>query len=166
MITPLDIQNKVFTKTIRGYSPKAVNAFLNEILEDYEKMYKENIEHKDRIIMLTDQIRKFNTMEETLKNTLIIAQKTAEEVAQNARSKADLIIGSAEDEGKRIIDKSKEDVKNVKDDYDQLRKEMYIFKTRYESFLQSQLITLKDYYNEAESFLGGEVSSSKDNQGA
>lgn len=166
MITPLDIQNKVFSRSFRGYSPKAVNSFLNEILEDYEKMYKENIEYKDRISMLSDQIRQYNTMEETLKNTLIIAQKTAEEVAMNARSKADVIIGNAEDEGKKIVERTKDEVKDIKNDYDQLRKEMYIFKTRYESFLQSQLLSLKDYYKVEDQFLGLEVNSVKEDQGA
>ncbi|MDY0256945.1 DivIVA domain-containing protein [Gudongella oleilytica] len=166
MITPLDIQNKVFSRSFRGYSPKAVNSFLNEILEDYEKMYKENIEYKDKISMLTDQIRQYNTMEETLKNTLIIAQKTAEEVALNARSKADLIIGNAEDEGRRLIEKTKEEVRDIKDEYDQLRKEMYIFKTRYESFLQSQSLSLNNYYKEAEEFLITEVNSVREEQGA
>jgi cell division initiation protein len=155
MITPLDIQNKVFSRVVRGYSPKAVNAFLNEIIEDYEQMYKENIEYKDRINLLSDQIRKYNTMEETLKNTLLIAQKTAEEVAINARGKADLIIGSAEDEGRKIVEKSKSDVQNIKEEYEQLKKEMQIFKTRYESFLQSQLITLGDYYRGEEDFIEG-----------
>lgn len=155
MITPLDIQNKVFSRVVRGYSPKAVNAFLNEIIEDYEQMYKENIEYKDRINLLSDQIRKYNTMEETLKNTLLIAQKTAEEVAINARGKADLIIGSAEDEGRKIVEKSKSDVQNIKEEYEQLKKEMQIFKTRYESFLQSQLITLGDYYRGEEDFVEG-----------
>lgn len=155
MITPLDIQNKVFSRVVRGYNPKAVNAFLNEIIEDYEQMYKENIEHKDKINLLTDQIRKYNTMEETLKNTLLIAQRTAEEVAINARGKADLIIGSAEDEGRKIVEKSKSDVQNIKEEYEQLRKEMQIFKTRYESFLQSQLITLGDYYRGEEDFIVG-----------
>ena len=166
MITPLDIQNKVFSRSFRGYSPKAVNAFLNEILEDYEKMYKENIEYKDKIVMLSDQIRQHNTMEETLKNTLIIAQKTAEDVAMNARSKAEIIIGNAEDEGRRIIEKTKDEVKDVKEEYEQLRKELFIFKTRYESFLQAQLLSLQEYYQEAEGFLESDVYSVKEDQGA
>ena len=166
MITPLDIQNKVFSRSFRGYSPKAVNAFLNEILEDYEKMYKENIKYKDKIVMLSDQIRQHNTMEETLKNTLIIAQKTAEDVAMNARSKAEIIIGNAEDEGRKKIEKTKDEVKDVKEEYEQLRKELYIFKTRYESFLQAQLLSLKEYYQEAEGFLESDVYSVKEDQGA
>ncbi|WP_422485204.1 DivIVA domain-containing protein [Gudongella sp. DL1XJH-153] len=147
MITPLDIQNKNFKKTFRGFYPKEVNSFLTEIIDDYERMYKENIEYKDKINMLTDQIRQFQTMEETLKSTLLVAQQAADEVTVNARNKAEIIIENAEDTGRRIIEQSREDVRGIKNEYDYLQKELFIFKTRYESFLKSQLLSLEEYYN-------------------
>lgn len=147
MITPLDIQNKNFKKGFRGFSPKEVNSFLNEMIDDYERMYKENIEYKDKINMLTDQIRQFQTMEETLKSTLLVAQQAADEVTVNARNKAEIIIENAEDTGRRIIDQSREDVRAIKEEYDYLQKELFVFKTRYESFLKSQLMSLEEYYN-------------------
>lgn len=151
MITPLDIQNKVFKRSFWGFKPKDVNAFLNEMINDYEKMYKENIEYKDKIGMLSDQIRQYNTMEETLKSTLLIAQKTAEEVGLNARNKADVIIENAEDTGKQIIYQAREDVRDIKEEYEHLKKEIFIFKTRYESFMKAQLLSLDEFYNEIES---------------
>lgn len=151
MITPLDIQNKVFKRSFWGFKPKDVNAFLNEMINDYEKMYKENIEYKDKIGMLSDQIRQYNTMEETLKSTLLIAQKTAEEVGLNARNKADVIIENAEDTGKQIINQAREDVRDIKEEYEHLKKEIFIFKTRYESFMKAQLLSLDEFYNEIES---------------
>ncbi len=151
MITPLDIQNKVFRRSFWGFKPKDVNAFLNEMINDYEKMYKENIEYKDKIGMLSDQIRQYNTMEETLKSTLLIAQKTAEEVGLNARNKADVIIENAEDTGKQIIYQAREDVRDIKEEYEHLKKEIFIFKTRYESFMKAQLLSLDEFYNEIES---------------
>ena len=80
MITPLDIQNKEFKKSFRGYKESEVDQFLDEIIEDYEKLYKENIELKDKILILTEQIKQYNNLEETLKDTLIVAQSTADEV--------------------------------------------------------------------------------------
>ncbi|MBC7088250.1 MAG: DivIVA domain-containing protein [Tissierellales bacterium] len=147
MITPLDIQNKTFRKSLFGYNKKNVNEFLSETIEDYEKIYRENIEYKDKINMLSEQIRQFNSMEETLKSTLLIAQKTAEEVTLNARKKADLIIEEAENERNTIIQKAHEDVKNIKEEYEFIQKEIYIFKTRLESFLESQKLSLNDFYN-------------------
>lgn len=150
MITPLDIQNKDFKRSIRGYSAKAVDVFLDEVTLDYEKIYKENIELKDKVRLLADQIRQFNTMEETLKNTLIVAQTTADEVTANARVKAENIIQNAEKDGRRLIEKAHEDVRDIKNEYEALKKEIYIFKTRYQSFIQAQLLSLDDFYKDVE----------------
>lgn len=150
MITPLEIQKKEFKKSLFGYSPKDVDSFLDGLLEDYEIMYKENIELKDKVNMLADQIRQYNTLEETLKNTLIVAQTTADEVTGSARHKAENIIEDAEIKGQRIIDQAKEEVKNIKSEYDNLKKEIFIFKTRYQSFIEAQLLSLDEFYENIE----------------
>lgn len=150
MITPLDIQNKVFKKSIRGYDAKSVDIFLDEVIEDYEKIYKENIEFKDKINMLSDQLRQYNTMEETLNKTLIIAQTTADDVVSNARKKADNIIEDAEITSKKLIEEAHNEVKNIKNEYEYLKKEIFVFKTRYQSFIQAQLISLDEFYNKIE----------------
>ena len=56
MITPLDIQNKEFKKVMRGYKESEVDEFLDKVIVDYEKLYKENIELKDKIALLNEQI--------------------------------------------------------------------------------------------------------------
>lgn len=150
MITPLDIQNKEFKRTFRGYNAKSVDIFLDEIIDDYERIYKENIEYKDKINMLSDQLRQYNTLEETLKSTLVVAQTTADEVTGSARHKAENIIENAELTGKKLIDNAREDVRNIKKEYEYLKKEIFIFKTRYQSFIQAQLISLEEFYKEVE----------------
>lgn len=148
LITPLEIQKKEFRKALVGYNAKSVDGFLDETLEDYEAMYKENIELKDKINMLVDQIRQYNTLEETLKSTLIVAQTTADEVVSSARQKAGNIIEDAELKAQKMIDTARDDVKNIKSEYDNLKKEIFIFKTRYQSFIESQLLSLHDFYEQ------------------
>lgn len=150
MITPLDIQNKEFKKTMMGYKTKEVDGYLDFINTDYEKLYKENVELKDKIGVLSDQIRQYNSLEETLKNTLVIAQTTADEVTQSARKKASLIVEEAELNAKNKISNAIDEVKHIKMEYEQLKKEMFVFKARYESFIKSQLSTLEDFYNDFE----------------
>lgn len=150
MITPLDIQNKQFNKSFRGYKDIEVDEFLDEIIEDYEKIYKENIELKDKILILNEQINHYNNLEETLKDTLIVAQNTADEVTQAARQKAENIIADAEIMAKRIIADANDEVKNIKEEYEYLQKEIFIFKTRYKSFIESQLITIDEFYSQIE----------------
>lgn len=150
MLTPLDIQNKEFSKSFRGYKETEVDSYLDEIIIDYEKLYKENIELKDKIAVLSDQLKQYNNLEETLKNTLVVAQGTAEEVTNTAKQKADLIIMEAEGKSRRIIEDAHDEVLKIQKEYEDLRKEIYVFKTRFKSLIEAQLSTLEDYYGEVE----------------
>lgn len=150
MITPLDIQNKEFKKSFRGYKESEVDQFLDDIIEDYENLHRENIELKDKILVLSEQIKQYNNLEETLKETLIVAQGTADEVIGAARQKADLIIEDAENTSRKLIDAANDEVRTIRREYDYLIKEIFIFKTRYKSFIEAQLITLDEFYSKIE----------------
>ena len=147
MITPLDIQNKEFKKALFGYDIVSIETYMDEVLEEYERIYKENTELKDRVEMLSDQIRQYNSMEETLKSTLIVAQTTAEQVALAARQKGDNIIKDAQLKAGEIINDAHKDVENIKVEYENLSKDIFIFKSRYKSFMESQLLSLEDFYS-------------------
>ena len=150
MITPLDIQNKEFKKSFRGYKESEVDQFLDDIIVDYESLYKENLELKDKILVLSEQIKQYNNLEETLKDTLIVAQSTADEVTSSARYKAQLIVEDAEVTAKKLIDAADDEVRNIRKEYEYLKKEIFIFKTRYQSFIEAQLITLDEFYSKIE----------------
>ncbi|MGJ0848666.1 cell division initiation protein [Tissierella praeacuta DSM 18095] len=150
MITPLDIQSKQFKRSLMGYNTKEVDDYLDAINDNYEMLYRENIELKDKIGVLTDQIRQYNNLEETLKSTLVIAQSTADDVTSSARKKAELIIEDAELQAKNRIDEAKNEVRNIMKEYDYLKKEIFIFKTRYESFIKAQLISINEFYKDYE----------------
>ncbi len=150
MITPLDIQNKEFKKSLIGYNTKDVDLYLDSINDNYEKLYKENIELKDKIGILSDQIRQYNNLEETLKSTLVIAQSTADDVTSSARKKAEIIVEDAEIQAKNRINEAVNEVRNIMKEYDYLKKEIFVFKTRYESFIKAQLISLEEFYKDYE----------------
>lgn len=150
LLTPLDIQNKEFKKSLRGYDVKAVDIFLDEVLLDYENVYKENVELKDKVNIFSDQIRYYNTLEETLKETLIIAQTTSEEVISTARAKSKNITDEAEINGEKIIARANDKVREVKQEYEYLKKEMFSFKTRYQTFIEAQLLSLEKFHKEIE----------------
>lgn len=148
MITPLDIQNKEFKKALLGYDIVSVETYLDQVLEEYESIYKENSELKDRVEMLSDHLRQYNSMEETLKSTLIVAQTTADEVIAAARKKGDNIVSDAELKAKEIINKAHKDVEDIKIEYENMTKEIYVFKTRFKSFIETQLLSLDDFYQD------------------
>ncbi len=150
MLTPLDIQNKEFKTAFRGYKEAEVDRFLDEVIMDYEKVYRENLELKDKLVVLADQIKQYEELEETLKETLVVAQSTADELASSSRQKSKLIIEEAEAESRKIINRAYEEVRDIEEQYKFLKKEIFVFKTKFKSFIESQLITIEDFYDSIE----------------
>ena len=139
MLTPLEIQNKIFTRGIRGYKEVEVDEFLDRVIDSYEQVTNENIELKERVRLLQEQIEKYNTIEKTLNETLVVAQSTAQEVAHNANKKAQIIIDQAEDRGRQIVEEANIRAKSVQNEYLESKKELQLFMSKFKSLLQTQL---------------------------
>ncbi|SCX86985.1 DivIVA domain-containing protein [Alkaliphilus peptidifermentans] len=139
MLTPLDIQNKEFKKGLRGYKEDEVDEFLDQLMIDYEKLYKENSELKENVEKVSQKIEQYKTIEETLKNTLVVAQNAAEDLRANALKKSELIIQEAENRAKEIIANAHKETAEINGQYNEVKKQMHIFKTRYKTLLQAQL---------------------------
>lgn len=105
-ITPLDIRHKEFGRSMRGYKDLEVDEFLDEIVEEFERVFNENIDYRDRLEALEEKIEQYKNIEETLQKTLISAQEQAEELKINAKKEADLILRDAELKSRGIINDS------------------------------------------------------------
>lgn len=95
MITSMEIRNQQFHKVMRGLKEEEVHNFLAQIAQDYEKLFAENATLRDQIQKLEFEISKYRKMEETINNSLILAQQTAEDLKQNARREAALMLGES-----------------------------------------------------------------------
>ena len=82
MITPEIIESKEFKKGFRGYNEAEVDIFLDELRDDFEATLKENEALKEKLSMYKDQVGKYSSIEETLKETLITAQSAAEDTTK------------------------------------------------------------------------------------
>ena len=149
MITPLDIENKTFAKqAINGYSTQEVHEFMAELLRDYEKIYKENIEYKDKIQVLNQGIQHYKAIEDTLQNALVVAQGTAETVKANAKVEADNILREAELNARKSVDEIGQRVLEKQLKLEETQKQFDVYKAKMEALLISQLELLKDINNE------------------
>src|SRR5579883_1556002 len=90
-ITPIDIQHKSFKKALQGYDRTEVDQFLDEIIETLEDDAQHIAALQAEVADLKDRISHFKAMEESLQNTLVLAQRTADEVKAAAHKEADLI---------------------------------------------------------------------------
>jgi cell division initiation protein len=144
MLTPLDIENKRLKKGLFGYSEREVEEFLIEIIQDYEAMNKENLELKEENETLRQELEKYRIIEDTLKNTLLVAEKTGEDIKENANAKAENIIKSAEMQATVIINEANAQVMEARKEYQETLKEYSTFRTNLEFQLKAQLEMLKE----------------------
>ena len=145
MLTPLDIENKKFSKQImNGYSVEEVDDFLDELTKDYEKLYKEVADSKNKLEDMQESISKYKNIELTLQNTLVMAQNAADEVREVAKQQADQIISEAQSEAKKQIADLEQEMLLKRKDLEELQKQFDVYKAKMESLLISQLELLKE----------------------
>ena len=145
MITPLDIENKKFSKQMmNGYSVEEVDDFLDELTVDYEKTYKQSSELKTRVDELEKSLLHYKTIEDTLQNTLVMAQTTAEDINKMAQQQADQIIAEANSKAKKSVEELDRQEFELRAKLEEKKKEYELFKSKMERFLLSQLDMLKD----------------------
>lgn len=149
MITPLDIEEKRFSrKRMNGYSVEEVDDFLDELAIDYSKNYKEVSELSAKVEELTKSLEHYKTIEDTLQNTLVMAQATAEETKKLAGQQADQIIREAQATAQQGVEDLKQEIKMKQIELDDIKKQFDIYKAKMESLLISQLELLKDINKE------------------
>ncbi|BAK56658.1 cell division protein DivIVA [Candidatus Arthromitus sp. SFB-mouse-Japan] len=143
-ITPVDITNKEFRKMLRGYDPEEVDEFLDQIVEDYEELFKENSLLKEKINAMNEKIEHYSKIESTIQNTLLLAQNAAEQAKVSSQKEADMVIKHANDSAKKILDKAHTDVVSITQEYDRLKQEFVKFRAKFRNFITVQMDTFED----------------------
>jgi len=138
-ITPVEITNKDFKRTMRGYSTDEVDEFLDDIVEDFEALYRENASLKEKIEGFNEKIQYYGNLEKTLQSTLILAQNTADATKNQAEKEAEHIIENAKGKAQAIIENTNKDNEQLKREYEKYRMEFSSFKMRALNFMESQM---------------------------
>ena len=102
-LTPLDIRHKEFKRGMRGYTEVDVDEFLDNVADEFERVFKENIELSERLDALQEQINHYRNIEETLQKTLVSAQQTAEGVKSSADKESQLILRDADMRARDLV---------------------------------------------------------------
>ncbi len=144
MLTPLDIENKRFTKAIKGYNSNEVDEFLDELTVEYEKLYKENAELRNEVESNKKDLEHYRNVEHTLQNTLVMAQTTAEDIKKMANQQADQILKDAELNAKQAVEDLGRQEFEMRVKLEEMKKKFDMYKAKMEALLISQLEMLKD----------------------
>ncbi len=144
MLTPLDIHNKEFKKVMRGYSVDEVDGFLDEIIRDFEFLFKQNMEYEEALKKSNEQIEYYRSMEDTLQNTMVLAQKMAEESKRNAEKETELVIWEARKKAEQIVGDAHDEVTETIRKVERLKAYEKQIKAKLHSFLHTQIQLVAD----------------------
>lgn len=144
MLTPLDIENKKFSKKLNGYSVDEVDDFLDQVTLEYEKLYKENNEYREEVEQCRKDLEHYRNVEKTLQNTLVMAQTTADDIKNMAQKQADQIIRDAQSEARRSVDELNKQQYEITRKNEEMKKQFEVYKAKMEALLISQLEMLQE----------------------
>ena len=102
-LTPLEIQKQTFSRALKGYNPDEVRAYLHLVAEEIERLLRDVDRFSRENSMLREDLEDHSNRERILKDTLLSAQKVAEDLIGNARKEAELIVKDAELLAERLV---------------------------------------------------------------
>jgi cell division initiation protein len=137
MITPIELQSKTF-KTGIGFDKKDVEYFISSLLGDYETLYKENIELKDKCNVLNEGINYYKTIEKTIQKALVLAEKTAEETKEAARQESHAIKEEARVKAKLILMDAQNELDKIHQQTIQLVRQYEAYKAQFKYLAKTQ----------------------------
>lgn len=144
-MTVLEMETKQFPKRMRGYDPVAVRAFLQEIAIYYEHALTENHQLTEELLGLREEAERFRALEGTLKEALLLAQKSADETRHNAHKEAELILTEAKRQAEQIETTARQNIAHLASEIEalQAKRNALIMETR--SLLLTHLQSLEAF---------------------
>lgn len=145
-ITPMDIAHKEFSRGFRGFNDAEVRDFLEEVSSALEELLGERTQLLQELDALKANLERYHNIEETLQNTLVLAQKTSEEYTNNAKRQAELIVAEAKRKGE-----------TVQGDYARVKAQRDQFLLDYRTFLETHLKRVEEIQRGEGSITGASV---------
>ena len=145
MLTPHDIESKMFKMSFRGYNTAEVDDFLQEICDSYAEIYMENKKYKEQNARLSEAVGQYKSMEDTLQDALNVADISTGEITKNAEGKAELTIKNAEKIAADIIAGAKQKTNAEKQRFNEFQQRVEIYRSKIEDLLKAQMNILDSY---------------------
>lgn len=139
MIRPIDIQEKEFSRAVRGYKEDEVNAFLDEITLDLERLLNELRETKEENSRLVEELERHRGSEGTVVETLEAAKSLMADISSSAEKRADILLKNAELDAELMRKEAREEAESLSRESESLRARFLSFRTKYRQLLEAEL---------------------------
>lgn len=121
-ISPLDIRQQQFSRRLRGFDTEEVDAFLDDVADDYEAVLKENALLKEQLAVAEERSRGLGERERALQETLVTTQRLVEEMKAAGRREAELHVREAELRGEKLLEAARSEEAKLRSEIQALRR--------------------------------------------
>jgi len=136
-ITPLDIQQQQFKTRFRGFDIREVDVFLEQMADAFETLQKDNQNRSEAVRRLELEIQGYKKREETFKRALLNSQKVLDQMKDNARKSAELIIAEAEVKAEKILNKAHNRLAQLHEDIAELKRQRTQIEVQISSIIEA-----------------------------
>lgn len=144
MFTADEIRQITFEKVMRGYRPEDVESFMENIADEFEALEKEKKDLEEKLYLLAEKVEQYKAEEESIKTTLINAQRLGESIVSDARVKADNVIREATIKKNDIISSAYNEIEGTEEVLNKLRREVSDFKRNILSLYKTHIESLSN----------------------
>jgi cell division initiation protein len=143
-ITPQDIHRQEFNRSVRGYAVEEVDAFLERVADELERVHQDNTKLRDQLKGLEASLAEYRRMEKNIEKTLMAATQASEDMTKNAEDRRDLIVKEAELRAEEVIAEAQRRRDEIKGEITSLGQQRTTYITEMRAFLQAQLNLLDE----------------------
>ena len=148
-VSPLDLRQQRFHSRFRGFDKIEVTSFLAAVADDYEQALRETDKLRQDLLRMEALLAEHRQHEQSLRSTLMTAQKVSEDLTGTAEKEADRIIREAETRAQLVLDKTQARLEDVQREIDGMKLKRRDVETTLESTIQTLRNTL-EYVREQE----------------
>ncbi|WP_295586095.1 DivIVA domain-containing protein [uncultured Oscillibacter sp.] len=128
MLTPQEVSTHAFSKAVMGgYNMAMVDEFLDELTDDYTALYKENAALKAKMKVLVEKVEDYRATEDSMRATLLTAQKMADSIVREAEAKRDELMAQAQTQAQEKMDQLRKELSEAEDRLRQGRQQLSQF---------------------------------------
>ena len=155
-LSPLDIQSQQFRQKLKGFDPREVETFLELAATEFEELIRENGKLKEKLARLSNQYEEIKQREQTLKETMMTAQKITEDMKTSARKEAEIILKEAELKAEKMVEDAHRKVALISDQVVEIKRIRAQFETAVKAAAESHLKMLEVTTKALETEIGSE----------
>jgi cell division initiation protein len=137
-VSPISIKKQEFNKSLRGYDPEEVQAFLERLADEFNKLQKENESFKEELENANAHLAEFRRIEKNLQDTLLKAQESSSKAIDSVKKQTNLMVKEAEIKANQILEKARENTNEIRDAVIKLREERDLLISKLKAMIESQ----------------------------